>query len=173
MNLLQECRREIMISEGFETRWYKCPQGKETIGHGLTNLTELELLIISNIRNKKDSLKSIDSIDEFESEMIVGYRLELINNHFNKFNWYRELNRTRKKVIIDMAYNIGINGTMKFKKMIAALEKENYCKAAYEIKDSSYYRKSYSINYSYNRRAELNYQRMKNGDCNGRNYSTD
>lgn len=48
------------------------------------------------------------------------------------------LDANRQVVLIDLCFNLGINGLLGFKKMLAALEKQDFEKAAAELMDSRY-----------------------------------
>ena len=56
------------------------------------------------------------------------------------FGWYRHLNDTRKMVLIDMCFNLGMPRLKKFKRMIAAMERIDYTNAAAEMLDSRWAR---------------------------------
>ena len=47
-----------------------------------------------------------------------------------------ELDEVRRSVLIDMAFNLGIAGVMKFKRMLRHLAEGHYVLAAREMKDS-------------------------------------
>ena len=51
---------------------------------------------------------------------------------------YDGLSSNRKAVVVDMTQNLGQPKLKQFKKFIAALEKKDYEKAAYEALDSNY-----------------------------------
>ncbi len=53
------------------------------------------------------------------------------------FKWYAGLSDIRKRVCIDMRYNLGLAGFFKFKKFIVAMEHGFYSVAASEITDST------------------------------------
>ena len=52
------------------------------------------------------------------------------------YTWYTELDCVRQRVIVDMVFNLGLGGFLRFQKTIAALEKHDYCEAAKEMLDS-------------------------------------
>lgn len=54
------------------------------------------------------------------------------------FPCYSELNDARKVVLIDMCFNMGIAGLLKFKNMIEALKHKEYKLAAKEMLDSEW-----------------------------------
>ena len=45
-------------------------------------------------------------------------------------------------VIVEMTYQIGTSGMLKFKKMIANMKEKNWAKASDEMKDSLWYRQT-------------------------------
>lgn len=53
---------------------------------------------------------------------------------------FSQLDANRQIVLLDLCFNLGINGLLCFKKMLAALEKRDYKLAAKELMDSRYAR---------------------------------
>lgn len=56
----------------------------------------------------------------------------------SKHHFFWHLNKVRKEVIVEMIFNIGYSGFLKFEKMIEALGVHNYQKAAEELLDSTW-----------------------------------
>lgn len=56
----------------------------------------------------------------------------------NKLPWWSKLSETRQDVILNVAFNVGVSGFMKFKKTIAYLERGEYAEAAMEMLDSGW-----------------------------------
>jgi len=54
----------------------------------------------------------------------------------HSISFFDALSVNRQNVLIDMAYNMGITGLLKFRKMLAALERGDYEAAAKEMKNS-------------------------------------
>jgi len=52
--------------------------------------------------------------------------------------WYNDLDRNRQDVIINMVYNLGLQGFRKFKKMIHCLEIKDYTGATMEMLQSKW-----------------------------------
>jgi len=112
MNLIKE-------HEGLRLKPYKCPAGKLTIGYG---------------RNLEDN-----GITEKEAKLMLISDLDfLIEKLENKTTWFKELDYVRQAVILDMAYNLGFNGLLKFKRMIQALKNRNFLLASNEMMDSKW-----------------------------------
>lgn len=68
-------------------------------------------------------------------EDIKSTRESLIRN----IPFYADLDEVRRYVLLSMAFNIGITGLLKFKKMLKALENRNYELASAEMKDSKWH----------------------------------
>ena len=56
-----------------------------------------------------------------------------------RFDWYEGLSPVRKKVVIDMRYNLGPTRFRQFRRMIAALAVGDYKVASWEMQDSAWY----------------------------------
>ena len=63
---------------------------------------------------------------------------EAIGQCDRAFDWFDELDETRKIVILNMVFNLGINGFKKFKKTIQHVDNENYEEASREMLDSAW-----------------------------------
>lgn len=107
---------QLELHEGFRKYPYEDTKGFITIGYGY-NLDANGL--------PKDICKKLlqDKVNELWDKL------------FN-IGWFRVLNEVRKKVILDMAYNMGIDGLSRFRKMIDALKAEDYDEASKEMLDS-------------------------------------
>lgn len=110
----------IKKNEGFESRLYKDIKGKLTIGYGF-NLEEIQIP---------------ENIAYMWLKMLVD---DLYLNLSTLLDFFDFLDEVRKAVLVDMAYNIGVEGLLKFKKMLKALENKNYEKTAEEMKNSKWY----------------------------------
>ena len=104
----------IKKHEGFRGMPYKDKLGIPTIGYG----TKLPLT-------------------EEEAEMLLQHRLDKkILELSDKEPFYLELPQKAQEVIANMAYQMGVNGVLKFKKMWKALKNGDFQKAADEMLDS-------------------------------------
>ncbi len=76
-----------------------------------------------------------------EAEFITEKRINAATVELKeKLYFFDDLPDEAKKILINMAYNLGVNGLMKFKRMLDALEFEDYDEAANEMVDSVWYR---------------------------------
>ncbi len=104
--------------EGFEGMPYEDTRGYPTIGYG----TKLP-------------------ITEKEAELLLKHRLdEKILELSDKEPFFLELPAKAQEVIANMAYQMGVDGVLEFKKMWAALKNKDYQKAADEMLDSKWAR---------------------------------
>lgn len=103
--------------EGYRQFPYKCTEGYLTIGIGF-------------------NLDSV-GLSREESLMILEKRVEKLRGQLTrKFPDFRDLSAVRKAVLVDMAYNIGIDGLAKFRKMWSAIARHDYTDARREMLDS-------------------------------------
>ena len=113
----QKIISELKRDEGVRTHVYLCSAGAQTIGVG-RNLDangisedEIDYLLMNDIRSCVSDLKL-------------------------NFSFYNGLDGTRKRVLINMCFNLGITRLLKFKKFIRALEDNDYETASVEMMDS-------------------------------------
>ena len=106
---------EMLIRhEGMRLKPYTDTVGKLTIGVG-RNLTD-------------------NGITEEEARSMLKSDIhDATKDIRNNFKWYDTLSTNRKRVIIAMVFNMGINRFKRFKKTIAHIESEDYEDAALEM----------------------------------------
>jgi len=109
---------QLKKHEGFKSKPYKDTEGFLTIGYGW-NL-------------------DVNGLPEDICETLLRRKTEEIYKILNKYDVFKKLDNVRKKVLLDMAYNLGINSLFKFEKMFNALEEDDYEKAAEEMRDSKW-----------------------------------
>jgi len=108
----------IKQHEGFEERPYPDPlHGWKvpTFGYGFTYISEKEAEVLLYNRVKK--------IEKELSDKLLNFYTQPRNVRF---------------VLIEMAYQIGINGLMKFKKTLKLIEQGDYKSASVEMLDSKW-----------------------------------
>ncbi len=107
---------QLKHHEGFRSKPYRDSLGIWTIGYGLNlenGITEREASLILEERVRK-----------------LQIRLPMV------IKFWHNISPTRQDVLINMAYNLGISGLLKFKKMLKALENKDYKKAGKEMLNS-------------------------------------
>ena len=116
---MKSIEEQLILHEGLRLKPYRCPAGYLTIGVG------------RNLETK--------GLSEDEALFLLRNDIEEITSQLEKYEWYRGLDDVRKKVVIDMAFNLGIYGLLSFKRMIQALNCYDYDTAADEMVDSAWY----------------------------------
>jgi lysozyme len=102
---------ELELDEGNKSKPYKCTAGKTTIGIG---------------RNLDDVGLSPDEISYLFQNDIKRVIADLDKN----LGWWRGLSDTRKRVLANMAFNLGIAGLLGFKNTLKAIAEGRYNDAA-------------------------------------------
>ena len=123
----------IKESEGFIPHEYLCPAGKLTQGYG-RNLEVHPLSIEEMNELNIDGTVSEEVATKWLMKELLECETKLKNNII-----YNNQSPIRKAVLLDMCFNIGYTGLMKFKKMWFALANKDYALASREMKDSSWY----------------------------------
>ena len=113
---MKSIEEQLILHEGLRKKPYRCTEGKLTIGVG---------------RNLDDK-----GISKEEALFLLRNDIHEVMDALEKHEWYLALDPIRQKVVIDMAYNLGVGGLLKFRKMIAALEYGDYEGAADQMLDS-------------------------------------
>lgn len=112
--MMKELIIKIKQSEGFRGEVYQDHLGFDTLGYGTKmpiSEKEAEMLLIARLNSK---------MREIETKQPI----------------YNALSETAKDIILEMCYQMGVNGVLKFKNMWAALKDGDYETAADEMLDS-------------------------------------
>lgn len=113
---LEKLRALLRQHEGLRLTVYDDTLGVPTIGYG---------------RNLRDR-----GISHAEAEMLLNNDIaEFIVALSDEFPWFDGLDSVRKRALIDMAFNVGVEGLRKSPKMLQALLVGSYQTAANEMLD--------------------------------------
>jgi lysozyme len=116
MASIEMLKKMLILDEGDSPTLYKCTAGKWTIGVG-RNLDDVPLA-------KHERMYLLESDI---SRLITNAQIhDIIVN----------IDPVRQAVILDMAFNLGIKGLLKFKGMLEALKSGDYTTASLEMLDS-------------------------------------
>jgi lysozyme len=116
---LYALKAQLICHEGLLCKPYKCTAGKLTIGVG---------------RNLEDR-----GITEQEAEYLLDNDIQAVLKQVSaEIPVFNHLSEVRQSVLLNMAFNLGVNGLKKFKKMLAALCVEEFNLAAQEMLDSKW-----------------------------------
>lgn len=104
---------DLINDEGIRLKAYRCTAGKLTIGIG---------------RNLDDKGLSIQEI-----MYLCKNDINEILPQLQKLTFWNELNSPRQEVLVNMAFNLGVDGLLKFKKTLELISKKEYEKASAEM----------------------------------------
>ncbi|MCF6435196.1 MULTISPECIES: glycoside hydrolase family protein [Pseudoalteromonas] len=107
---------QIKKHEGYKQYPYYCTGGKLTIGYG---------------RNLDDN-----GVGEEEAEQLLAHDVQEARAGVKRRIDVSKCNEARMAVLINMAFNLGLNGLMGFKKMLTHVERGNFEQAALEMLNS-------------------------------------
>jgi lysozyme len=122
-----QIKKRIAIDEGKSLTVYKDPLGLSTVGIGHLVLEHDHLIIGQRI---SEELCQAFFEQDFENA------IDACRRAFKDFNKYPE---SIRGVLINMAFNLGINRLLGFKKFIAALSRGDYKGAAKEMENSRWF----------------------------------
>lgn len=112
--------RDLLIKhEGIKGKMYFDTEGVATIGVG-RNLEEVGV-----------------SYDE-AMVMLENDIKRVLYACWHEFRWFADLTEERQHVVASMVFNLGLEGFKKFKKMIAAIERDDFTEAACQMVDSKW-----------------------------------
>ena len=116
----------LMRDEGVRYEPYKDTADKWTVGVG-RNLEDVGL--------QGDEWDGVLFTDALVRQMLQADIAKALD-HAQQFDWFAGLNDRRQRVVVNMIFNLGVSGFRRFRKMIAAIESEQWMMAAAEGLDS-------------------------------------
>lgn len=111
---------QLRAHEGDKHKVYRCSEGYLTIGVG---------------RNLETN-----GISQEESDFLLANDLSRVESQVRKHIKLYGLNDARIAVLINMAFNLGIGGLLKFKKTLAYIQQGDFETASTEMLDSKWRR---------------------------------
>lgn len=122
-------KERIKSNEGFSSKPYKDQLGYLTIGYGHLILPNENILLKKQIHKKE--LEEI-----FEKDFKKA--LSDFNNAFKPFT----LNKKESELLIEMIFQLGIKGCLKFKNLIKNIKKGNKHLVCFDMMDSLWYKQT-------------------------------
>ena len=117
--LLLKLKSLLIKHEGLKLKLYQDIVGKWTIGVG---------------RNLEDN-----GIRESEAIYMLNNDIEYFYNSLDeRFPWFKNLDDTRKIILLNMSFNLGIKGLLSFKKMLQSLSIHSYLEASIQMLESKW-----------------------------------
>lgn len=120
----------IKRHEGYKPIPYKCSRGTWTIGYGHKMVgSEREKFKDGITQEHADALFAQDFSDAKHRAIVAAPT-------------FTRIDEARQGVIIEMIYQLGLAGTLGFRRMFAALDRGNYVQAAREMRDSDWFKQT-------------------------------
>ena len=120
-NLLESIKK----NEGFVGTSYKDTLGFDTIGYGTKlPLSEEEAEVLLSLR-LRDKIKELEKREPFINELPLE----------------------KQEIIVEMCYQMGVSGVLKFKRMWSALKEFDYERASVEMLDSKWAKQTFTRAY--------------------------
>jgi len=116
-------REMLKLHEGLRLKPYQCTANRWTIGYG----HNLE----AHGKAKPESI-TMEEAEQWLDEDIATAESQCMA----RMPYFAALDDVRKAVLIDMCFNLGINGLLGFKKTLGAVADKMYTRAAVEMMDS-------------------------------------
>lgn len=116
---MQRLQEVLVKHEGYRRHPYRDSVGVLTVGIG------------RNLESK--GLSRGEALLLLQNDMTEAYNAAL-----REFPWFLGLTQNRKIVVLSMIFNLGLDGFRSFKRMIAAIEDENWTLASAEALDSTW-----------------------------------
>lgn len=102
----------LRTEEGFRQFAYKDTVGKLTIGYGF----------------------NIDAgFDKELCDVILAFLARRLDTQLAAYDWYANLDDTRKSVFLDMGYNLGLDGLLHFTQTISAVSRADWPAASQRL----------------------------------------
>ena len=122
----------IKKHEGYRSKTYQCTEGHDTTGIGFA---WKDLYFDKETANKilQENKYNIEMSEEV-CDIILEEKIDTILGRLQKVApWVEGSNQVVQMVTINMCYQMGVSGVMKFKKALAAMEKGQWDIAADEL----------------------------------------
>ncbi len=124
MTPIEIASRRLRREEGVRKRAYNDATGKTVSCKPFGNLT---IGVGINLEN---------GLDDEEVDWLLHHRLEKIETVIRSLDFYRIADPVRASVMLDVGFNVGVIGLLEFRQMIAAMERQDFERAAIELLDS-------------------------------------
>lgn len=132
---MENLREMLIRHEGWKNKAYVCSAGHKTIGVGWNldaNTLPSDIASYFRLYNEITD-EMVNRLLDFSIEAATK-QCEALYTGFDTFS------EQRQKALIDFVFNVGVGTATKFRKMRAAVNLQNWGRAADELMDSRYYR---------------------------------
>jgi GH24 family phage-related lysozyme (muramidase) len=122
-------KKRIKLNEGFSLKPYKDQLGYLTIGYGHLILSNEKILLKKQLHKK-----------EFEKIFEKDFKKTL--SSFNNTLKPLTSNKKEAELLIEMVFQLGIKGCLKFKNLLKNMRKGNKHLVCFEMMDSLWYKQT-------------------------------
>ncbi len=129
-----DMRALLKWHEGVRSDLYRCTAGKLTIGVGHNLNAHGSGADIAHYRRHGASPQEIERWLTQDIQRATA----ALERNFGKEQWFQELSPNRKMALVDMCFNLGEGGLLKFKETLALLRAGKFKAAAAEALDSKW-----------------------------------
>ncbi len=138
---------QLILHEGLKLETYRCPAGYWTIGVGrnletksLSKSEQQYILGCDGLTPQQViNLLKQRGITKEEALVLLTHDIQDCEQDLRQFEWFDRLDPVRRKVVLDMRFNLGPQGFRQFKRMIGHLAAGRYSLAAGEMINSRWY----------------------------------
>jgi lysozyme len=128
---------QLILHEGLELKVYKDTLGIDTIGVGRNledrGITDGELMHMNLLREEIHTT----GISEEDARFLLGNDIDIVERELlDAHPCMERLDDVRIRVLLDMAFNLGVPRLRKFKNMWAGIHEGDYIRAGDEMMDS-------------------------------------
>lgn len=127
--------KELRADEGEKLRSYRDHLGYWTIGVGH---------LIDPVRGANPApfgadLREGKSITAEQSALLLGLDIDAKAAELDRrAPWWRDLTENRQRVLLNMAFQLGVSGLLAFRKAVAAMQVGDYDEAGRQMRDSAW-----------------------------------
>ena len=114
---MNDLLKRIKEHEGFRPDVYKCSEGFDTIGYG-------------------SAIKDMKMSEEIATMLLEERVAEIFGELERRADWVQSQPTEVQGVIIEMCYQIGISGFLRFRKTISLFKQRDFVGASVEMLDS-------------------------------------
>lgn len=135
---MERLKEQLILHEGYRNKVYKDTEDIPTIGIGF-NLyrKDAPFLLESCGANYEEVVSGNQSLTDDQIDFLFNYTIkDSIQSVEAVISNYHELSDVRKRVLIDMCFNLGLRGFSKFKNTRKAVEEYRFSDAATLMKQS-------------------------------------
>lgn len=119
-------QKELEQDEGFRPHVYDDSEGWATIGIGRL------------VDERKGG-----GITKDEAYFLLGNDIDKCEKQLDQYiPWWRELSDKRQRALLNMVFQLGIGGVLKFAKMLGALQARDWSEAYRQALDSRWYQQT-------------------------------